>query len=86
MASVEEIMAQLRRLRPEQIDEVATIVKRLAQTESSGAEPARAGVPAGVLDEAIGNGRPALLFTELIGSLPDLERPTQPPAENRATL
>jgi len=43
-------------------------------------------VPARVVDEAVQHGWPAALFTELIGSLPELERPAQPPVENRANL
>jgi len=86
MASVEHIISQLKRLRPEQIDEVATIVDRLAETKSSGNAPTLSVVPASVVDQAIANGWPAALFTELIGSLPDLERPIQPTAETRASL
>jgi hypothetical protein len=43
-------------------------------------------VPARLVDEAVQNGWPAELFTELIGSLPELERSAQPPVEDRASL
>jgi hypothetical protein len=39
-----------------------------------------------MVDVAVQHGWPAELFTELIGSLPELERSAQPPAENRANL
>jgi hypothetical protein len=39
-----------------------------------------------VVDEAVQHGWPAELFTDLIGSLPELERSAQPPVENRASL
>jgi hypothetical protein len=39
-----------------------------------------------VVAEAVQHGWPALLFTELIGSLPDLERAAQPSVENRSDL
>jgi hypothetical protein len=50
MASIDELITEIKSLTPEQVNEVA------------------------------------LLFTELIGSLPDLERPAQPPVENRYDL
>ena len=85
MASVEEVITELKRLRPEQVDEVARIIHDLSQTACGKAhlDPA---VPARVVDEAVQHGWPAEFFTELIGSLPDLERSAQPPVENRAGL
>ena len=50
MASVEEVISQLKRLRPEQVDEVARIVHDLAQTGCE-EEPLHAAVPARVVDE-----------------------------------
>ena len=85
MASVEEVITELKRLRPEQVDEVARIIHDLSQT-GCGEAPLRAAVPARVVDEAVQHGWPAELFTELIGSLPELERSAQPPVENRASL
>ena len=78
MASVEEVITQLKRLRPEQVDEVARIIHDLSQG-GCGEAPLRPAVPARVVDEAVQHGWPAELFTELIGSLPELERSTQPP-------
>src|SRR5258708_30872594 len=40
------------------------------------------GIPSHVVDEAVKHAWPEHFFTELIGSLPDLERPTQPPVED----
>jgi len=85
MASVEEVISELKRLRPEQVDEVARIIHDLSQS-GCGEAPPHAGVPACVVDEAVQHGWPAELFTELIGSLPELERSAQPPVENRANL
>jgi hypothetical protein len=85
MASVEEVITELKRLRPEQVDEVARIIHDLSQT-ACGKAPLHPAVPARVVDEAVQHGWPAEFFTELIGSLPDLERSAQPPVENRAGL
>ena len=85
MASVEEVITQLKRLRPEQVDEVARIIHDLSQT-ACGKAPLHPAVPARVVDEAVLHGWPAELFTALIGSLPELERSAQPPVENRAEL
>jgi len=84
MASIEELITDIKRLTPEQVDEVARIIRGLSRTESRGER--RAAIPAAVLAEAVQHGWPTLLFTELIGSLPDLERAAQPPVENRADL
>lgn len=84
MASIEELIAELKKLTPEQVDEAARIIRGLSRAESpTSHQPA---VPAYVVDEAIQHGWPARLFTVLIGSLPDLERAAQPPVENRADL
>jgi hypothetical protein len=85
MASVEEVITELKRLRPEQVDEVARIIRALSQTGSGDAllHPA---VPAHVVDEAVQHGWPPELFTQMIGSLPEFERPAQPPIENRTNL
>jgi hypothetical protein len=85
MASVEEVITELKRLRPEQVDEVARIIHDLSQA-GCGEAPLHAAVPTRVVDEAVQHGWPAELFTELIGSLPELERSAQPPVENRAGL
>ena len=85
MASVEEVITELKRLRPEQVDTVARIIHDLSQTGCGGA-PLDPAVPARVVDEAVQHGWPAELFTEVIGSLPEFERSAQPPVENRANL
>jgi hypothetical protein len=79
MVSVEEIIRELRKLSPEQVDEVARVVRGLVQTIPPP-------VPSEVVREAVEHGWPAELFTELIGSMPDLERAPQPATENRAPL
>jgi hypothetical protein len=85
MASVEEVITELKRLRPEQVDKVARIIHDLSQT-GCGEVPLHAAVPARLVDEAVLHGWPAELFVELIGRLPELERSAQPAAENRADL
>jgi hypothetical protein len=85
MASMEEVITELKRLRPEQVDEVARIIHDLSQA-GFGEAPLHPGMPARMVDEAVQHGWPAELFTELIGSLPDLERSAQPSVENRTNL
>ena len=67
------------------MDEAARIIHDLSQT-GCGEAPLHAAVPARVVDEAVQHGWPAELFTEVIGSLPELERSAQPPVEIRANL
>jgi hypothetical protein len=67
MASVDEVIRELKKPRPEQIDEVARVVRDLS----------RAGCntePASLVEEAVEHGWPPELFTRLIGSMPELER------------
>ena len=85
MASVEEVITELKRLRPEQVDKVARIIHDLSQT-GCGEAPLHPAMPARLVDEAVLHGWPAELFAELIGSLPELERSAQPAVENRADL
>jgi hypothetical protein len=80
MASVEQVISELRRLPPQQLDEVARIIHDFSQT-ACGEAPLHPAVPARVVDEAVQHGWPAELFTELIGSLPELERSAQPPVK-----
>lgn len=85
MASIDEVISALQRLTPEQVDEVARVIYELSRAGCPAALPHPA-VPPSVIDEAVQHGWPAQLFTEVIGSLPDLERAAQPPVENRADL
>jgi hypothetical protein len=64
---------------------VARIIHDLSQT-GRGEAPLRPAVPAYVVDEAVQHGWPAELLTELIGSLPELERSAQPLVEDRTNL
>jgi len=82
---VEEVITELKRLRPEQVDEVARIIHDLSQTPCAEA-PLNPAVPARVVDEAVQHGWPAELFTELIGSLPEIERSAQPPSDDRTNF
>jgi hypothetical protein len=85
MASIDELITEIKRLTPEQVDEVARIIRGFSHGKIA-ASPRGSAVPACVVEEAVQHGWPALLFTELIGSLPDFERPAQPPVENRSDL
>ncbi|MGO9966292.1 MAG: hypothetical protein ACLPY2_03385 [Bryobacteraceae bacterium] len=71
MASVEDVITELKKLRPDQVDEVAQIIHDLSQTGSEKVPP-RLIVPARVVDEAILHGWPAELFTEVIGRLAEI--------------
>jgi hypothetical protein len=83
MVSIEEVIAELKRLSPEQVQEVARTIHGLSRAEGPAA-PRPSAVPAYVTADAVKNGWPAQLFTDVIGSLPDLERAAQPPPEYRA--
>jgi hypothetical protein len=85
MASIEEVFAELQKLTPEQVNEVARVIHQLSHAECPAAL-SHSAVPPSVINEAVQHGWPAELFTEVIGSLPDLERPAQPPVENRTVL
>jgi hypothetical protein len=63
MASVEEVIAELKRLRPERVDEVARVIRALSHT-GGGEAPLHPAVPARVVDEAVQHGWPAELFTD----------------------
>jgi hypothetical protein len=54
---MEEVIAELKRLRPEQVDGVARIIHDLSQT-GCGEAPLRPAVPAHVVDEAVQHGCP----------------------------
>jgi len=85
MASVDEVITELKRLRPEQVDEVARIIHELSQGGCPEA-PLHLVLPAGVVEEAIQHGWPSELFTELIGSLPEIQRSAQPRVDDRTDL
>lgn len=85
MASIEEIIIELRSLPPERMDEVAGIIHAISQAGRGESTP-RSGVPAYIVENAVQHGWPAELFTDLIGGLPELERAAQPSAEPRADL
>lgn len=77
MASVEEGISELKRLRPEQVDEIARIIHDLSR--DAGKEAPLVSVAVRTVEDSVQNGWPAELFTRLIGSIPDLERSAQPP-------
>ena len=83
MASIDEVISSLHRLTPEQVDAVARVISEISGTKHL--QPSSV-LPPAVIEEAVQHGWPAQLFTEVIGSLPDLERAAQPHAENRTDL
>jgi hypothetical protein len=85
MPSIDELIIEIKRLTPEQLDEVAWIVQRFSRSERAAATRSPT-VPASVVDEAVSHGWPPGLFTELIGSLPELDRAAQPVEEHRTEL
>jgi hypothetical protein len=86
MASIKEVITELERLTPDQVDEVARVIQRLARTGCPPEVPRSPAVPAYIVDEAVQHGWPAQLFTELIGCLPDIERAAQPSPQDRIDL
>ncbi len=85
MASVEDIVSKLKRLSPEQIEQVDRIVSSFSEAAHTDVNQ-QSIVPARIVDQAVQHGWPAQLFVDLIGSIPDFERPVQPDAENRVGL
>lgn len=85
MASIEEVISDLKKLTPEQVEQVARLVHGLAQPDPSPTTPSPT-VPAYLVDDAVRHGWPPELFSKVIGSLPNLERAAQPSSENRAGL
>ena len=81
----EEVITQLRKLTPEQLDQVARMIGVLGPAERPEA-PRQPAVPVSVGDVAVRLGWPEQLFTEVIGSLPDFARAAQPPEEKRTDL
>jgi hypothetical protein len=85
MASIDEVITELKRLSPQQVDQVARLIHGLSRTAGPEA-PRGPAIPADVINEAVRHGWPVQLFAELIGSLPDIERAGQPPLEERPEL
>ena len=80
MISLEELVEDLKGLTPEQLQQVAQVVHGLsASSEKQNNSKAQGPMPESVVQQAVRNGWPRKLFTELIGSLPNLERAPQPP-------
>ena len=87
MASVENLVAELQALTPDQLERVARMVHELS-AESRPAEPSSSSVVSNsVLEQAVRNGWHPRLFTEVIGHIDeDFERPPQLPYEVRPAL
>lgn len=81
MASVENLVAELKALTPDQL------VHELSVESRAGGPPLPYIVSNSVLEQAIQNGWPASLFRDLIGHIDeDLTRPSQFPYEVRRVL
>jgi hypothetical protein len=89
MVSVESVIAELKELTHDQLERVAQVVHELAG-ERNLIPPERqseARVPESVIVEAVKNGWPAELFTDVIGRVSeDFTRPPQYPFESRPGL
>jgi hypothetical protein len=85
MPPIEELITEIKGLTPEQMDEVARVVRRFSRTDN-GEISGTPAVPSSIVDEAVNNGWPARLFSDLIGSIPDLERAPQPLAGESPNL
>jgi hypothetical protein len=87
MDSVEELVAELRELTPEQLDRVARMIREFASDAGGTALAKPATVSPLVVDRAVRNGWSAALFTDVIGQIADdFERPLQPPYDSRQVL
>jgi len=92
MDSVEDLVTELKALTPDRLDRVARIVRELHGGSSQAAAGDRssvrpAAVPPQVLEQAVRNGWPSALFTDVIGRIPeDFDRAVQPPHEVRPAL
>ena len=89
MVSVESVIAELKELTSDQSDRVAQIVHELAAARGHTRleRQCDARVTESVVAEAVRNGWPADLFTEVIGRVDeDFARPPQLPAEPRPSL
>ena len=91
MESVEDLVVELKALTPDQLDQVARIVRALSGGRHGAADsedPAVASpVPQAVVQQAIRNGWPASLFTDVIGKIgEDFKRPTELPYDVRRGL
>jgi len=87
MASVENLVAELKALTPEQLERVARIVHELSAESRPPGRSSFSVVSNSVLEQAIQNGWPPALFTDVIGHIDeDFERPPQLPYEVRSAL
>ena len=79
MISLEELVQDLKSLTPEQLQQVAKVVHEFSLRGEGGSEPKTQGkMPQSIIDTAVLHGWPQELFSELIGSLPEMERAPQP--------
>ncbi|MGI8746484.1 MAG: hypothetical protein ACR2NN_28675 [Bryobacteraceae bacterium] len=87
MASVENLVAELKALTPDQLERVAQIVHELSAESRPPEHASPSVVSNSVLEQAIQNGWPPTLFTDVIGHIDeDFEKPPQLPYEIRPAL
>ena len=80
MESVENLLAELKALTPDQIERVARIVHELSADSRPPERSSSSVVSNSVLEQAIQNGWSPALFTDVIGHIDeDFERPPQLP-------
>ena len=84
--SIEELVRDLKRLTPEQLDQVVTVVHGFSRDRGTQSDlPPRVAIPQTIVDDAVNHSWPRELFTEILGSLPELERAPQPGYDVRET-
>ncbi|MFL6463256.1 MAG: hypothetical protein ACJ73N_02460 [Bryobacteraceae bacterium] len=87
MITIEELIQDLKSLTPEQLEQVAQIVHRFSlRGEQPSGLQTQTEISQSIIDEAVLHGWPQELFTELIGSLPEIERAPQPTYNVRGDL
>ncbi len=87
MASVENLVAELMALTPDQLERVARIVREFSAESRPPERSPSSVVSNSVLEQAVQNGWPPALFTDVIGHIDeDFERPPQLPYEVRLAL
>ena len=87
MASVENLVAELKALTPDQLERVAQVVHELSAESRPSGRSSSSAFSNSLLEQAIQNGWPPKLFTDVIGHIDeDFERPPQLPYEVRPAL
>lgn len=86
MASVEDLIAELKALTPDQLERLGRTIRELIEN-SHAPRFSPTVISSSVLEQAIQNGWPRTLFTDVIGHIDeDFERQPEIPSEDRPAL